>query len=78
VLETGKPHHWEVKSPDGSVIDAHDFPFTDVDGSPLILEMDLDITDHRRAEQELRQAHEDKRMKNWRHERTSFAPWPVS
>ena len=59
VLETGQPHHWEVKSPDGRVIDAYDFPFTDVDGSPLILEMDMDITDHRRAEQELRQAHEE-------------------
>jgi PAS domain S-box-containing protein len=59
VLETGRPHHWEVKSPDGSVIDAYDFPFTDVDGSPLILEMDIDITDQRRSEQELLQAHEE-------------------
>ncbi len=65
VLETGAPHHWEVTTPDGSsVIDAYDFPFTDVDGSPLILEMDIDITDQRRAEEEkvrlerqLRQAH---------------------
>ena len=54
VLETGKPHHWEVTTPDGkSVIDAYDFPFTDVDGSPLILEMDIDITDRKRAEAEL-------------------------
>jgi signal transduction histidine kinase len=54
VLKTGQPHHWEVTGPDGSVIDAYDFPFTDVDGSPMILEMDIDITDWRRAEAELR------------------------
>lgn len=55
-LKTGKPHHWEVNTPDGSVIDVYDFPFTDVDGSPMILEMDLDITDQRRLEEQLRQA----------------------
>jgi signal transduction histidine kinase len=54
VLKTGQPHHWEVTGTDGSVIDAYDFPFTDADGSPMILEMDIDITDWRRAEAELR------------------------
>ena len=49
VLKTGQPHHWEF-SPDGRVIDVNDFPFTDVDGSPMILEMDMDITNWRRAE----------------------------
>jgi len=49
-LKTGQPHHWEFTSPDGStIIDAYDFPFTDIDGSPLILEMDIDITERRRA-----------------------------
>ncbi len=52
VLKTGKPHHWEVKGADGSVIDAYDFPFTDVDGSKLILEMDIDITARKKAEAE--------------------------
>jgi PAS domain S-box-containing protein len=52
VLKTGKPHHWEVTGPDGgSIIDAYDFPFTDVDGSPLILEMDIDITERKRTEE---------------------------
>jgi len=59
VLETGRPHHWEVEAPDGSVIEAHDFPFTDADGSPMILEMDVDVTERRRAERELRAAHEE-------------------
>jgi PAS domain S-box-containing protein len=60
VLETGKPHHWEVTTPDGkTIIDAYDYPFTDVDGSPLILEMDIDITERRQAEKALRKAHEE-------------------
>ncbi len=54
VLETGQPHHWEVRTPDDSVIDAYDFPFTDVDGSPLILEMDIDITEQKHAQESLR------------------------
>ncbi len=54
VFETGKPHQWEVACPDGSVISAHDLPFTDMDGSQLILEMDLDITDFRRTEKALK------------------------
>jgi PAS domain S-box-containing protein len=56
VLETGKPHHWEVAAPDGSVIDAYDYPFTDMDGSTLILEMDIDITERKRTEEALRAA----------------------
>jgi PAS domain S-box-containing protein len=52
-LETGSPHHWQVKGTDGSVIDAHDYPFTDVDGSPLVLEMDMDITEQKRNAEEL-------------------------
>ncbi len=55
VLKTGKPHHWECTSPDGcSIIDVYDFPFTDTDGSPLILEMDIDITERKCAEETLR------------------------
>lgn len=54
-FKTGEPHHWEVRAPDGSVIDAYNFPFSDVDGSPLILEMDIDITEHRRTESTLRE-----------------------
>lgn len=56
VLKTGKPHQWEVAGPDGSVIAAYDYPFQDVDGSPLILEMDLDITEMRQAQAALKAA----------------------
>ncbi len=54
VLETGKPHNWEVTTPDGSMLDVYNFPFTDVDGSLMILEMDLDITERKKAEETLK------------------------
>ncbi|HVU35188.1 MAG TPA: PAS domain S-box protein [Opitutaceae bacterium] len=55
VLQTGKPHRWEVHTPTGEIIDAFDVPFTDADGSRLVLEMDVDITEQRRAEQTIRE-----------------------
>lgn len=56
VLETGKPHAWEVKTTDGSIIEAYDFPFTDVDGQMMVLEMDLDVTEQRHTAAALRAA----------------------
>ena len=53
VLETGQPHYWEGSCPDGSVIDAYDFPFTSVDGSPMILKMDIDVTERKKAEEKI-------------------------
>ncbi|MCL5280196.1 MAG: response regulator, partial [Planctomycetes bacterium] len=59
VLRTGWPHHWEATSPDGSMIfDTYDFPFTDTDGTPLILEMDINITERKRAEAALQELNE--------------------
>ena len=53
VLETGQPQHWEVTTPEGSTIDVYDFPFTDIDDSPMILVMDIDITERKKAEEAL-------------------------
>ena len=50
VLETSRPHHWEVTTPEGVIIDVYDFPFTDVDGTPMILEMDIDITERKKTQ----------------------------
>lgn len=58
VLETGQSHHWEVTIPEGSVIDVYSFPFTDVDGSPMILKMDIDVTERKQAEEKLRDSEE--------------------
>ncbi|HEU5336226.1 MAG TPA: PAS domain S-box protein, partial [Terriglobales bacterium] len=53
-LKTGNPHHWEWAAPNGSRYDIYDFPFTDTDGCPLVLEMDLNVTERRLAEESLR------------------------
>jgi PAS domain-containing protein len=58
VLKTGKPHHWEWTGPDGRNYDVHDFPFTDSDGAPFILEMGIDITEIKSAEAALKEANE--------------------
>ncbi len=55
-LKTGQPHRWVNPCPGDRLVEAHDFPFTDVDGSPMILEFDIDITERRRMEEELRKA----------------------
>jgi PAS domain S-box-containing protein len=53
VFETNAPHRWEWTGPDGHNYDIYDFPFTDVDGSNLVMEVGLDITERKKAEAEL-------------------------
>ncbi|HTY14869.1 MAG TPA: PAS domain S-box protein [Methanoregulaceae archaeon] len=55
VLKTGLPHSWEVTAQDGTAMSAHDFPFTDTDGTKMILEMDIDITESRNMAEKIRQ-----------------------
>jgi len=52
-LKTGRRHHWEWTLPDGRTFDIYNFPFADVDDAPMILEMDVDITERRQVETEL-------------------------
>ena len=54
VQKTGKRHHWEWAGPDGRNYDIFDFPFTDSDGSPLIMEVGIDVTERKQAEAALR------------------------
>ncbi|WP_243670070.1 PAS domain S-box protein [Methanoculleus chikugoensis] len=59
VMKTGAPpHHWEWTGPDGHDYDISDFPFTDADGSLRILEVGIDITKRKRAEEALRRLNE--------------------
>ena len=55
VLQTHAPHEWEVTTPNGRLIHALDLPFSDTDGSPLVLEVDVDITEQRQSEEKLRE-----------------------
>jgi len=56
VLKINGPHRWEWAGPDGRDYDIYDFPFVESDGSTLILEMGIDITQRKRAEKQLRDA----------------------
>jgi hypothetical protein len=53
VLETGQPHFWEVNDPDGRMIEAYDFPFTDVNGPPMILKISIDVTERKKADEKI-------------------------
>ena len=50
VMRTKAPHHWYWTGPNNRDYDIYDFPFHDTDGSLLILEMGIDITEQNRAE----------------------------
>lgn len=56
VMKTNAPHHWEWTGPDGRNYDIYDFPFKDADGSPLIMEMGIDITEQKRAQTALQKS----------------------
>lgn len=58
VLRNNAPHHWEWLGADGRNYDIFDFPFSDTDGSPLIMEVGIDITERKQAEAALREAKE--------------------
>ncbi|RJP68756.1 MAG: PAS domain S-box protein [Candidatus Abyssobacteria bacterium SURF_17] len=58
VLKTMKPHRWEWLGPDGRNYDIYDFPFTDTDGSTLIMETGIDITEQKQAQEALRKLNE--------------------
>ncbi len=49
------PHEWEWTGPDGRIYEVLDFPFTDTDGSTLIMETGIDITERKRAEEQIRE-----------------------
>ena len=53
VLQTGKPHRWDLACPDGRQFDVMAFPFTDEEGAALILEVDIDVTERKGAEEKL-------------------------
>ncbi|NLG49525.1 MAG: PAS domain S-box protein, partial [Chloroflexi bacterium] len=58
VMETQAPHRWEWVGPDTRTYDIYDYPFKDSDGSPLILEVGIDITERINAEAALRESNE--------------------
>jgi len=56
VFKSNAPHRWKWTGPDNRNYDIYDYPFTDTDGSKLIMEMGIDITEQKRAQESLRSA----------------------
>ena len=56
VLKTNAPLNWRWTGPDDHDYEIHDFPFTDSDGSPMIMEVGIDITEMNRNKKALREA----------------------
>ncbi len=52
-------HQWEWTGPDGKTYAVYDYPFTDIDGSPLVLELGMDISRRKAAEDALRKSSEE-------------------
>ena len=55
-LKLMKPVEWEWIGPDKHNYYIYDFPFTDVDGSTLIMEVGIDITEQKKAQKALLEA----------------------
>ncbi|MDD3653959.1 MAG: PAS domain S-box protein [Desulfotomaculaceae bacterium] len=54
VFDTNATVRWEWTSDNGETYQIFDSPFTDLDGSPLVLGLGINITERKRVEQELR------------------------
>jgi PAS domain S-box-containing protein len=58
VFKENMPQHWYWTGPNGHDYDIYDYPFKEADGSTLILEMGIDITERKHAETELKKHQE--------------------
>ncbi len=57
VFTTGEPENWQFTDGDGRTFQIHDYPFEDENGEPLVMELGIDVTELKRVERELFQAH---------------------
>ncbi len=53
-LKTGEPVVYDWVGPNGRDYEVYDYPFIDEDGTKLIMEMGIDVTDNRKMERKLR------------------------
>lgn len=52
-LRDEKPHTWEWIGPNKRIYSIYDFPYADTDGSALIMEMGIDVTDLKKSQAKL-------------------------
>lgn len=54
VFTTNQPQKWEkFRETDGRTFEVYDYPFWDIDGAPLVLELSINITERKQAEKAL-------------------------
>jgi signal transduction histidine kinase len=53
IFEIQQSKHWRRRNQDGSIYQVSDFPFTDFDGSRLVLEICVDITEQEQSQDRL-------------------------
>ncbi|WP_319583984.1 ATP-binding protein [uncultured Pseudodesulfovibrio sp.] len=56
VFDTGEPVDWQFTDSEGRTFHIYDYPYEDVNGEPLVMELGVDITELKRVERELFQA----------------------
>ena len=56
ILETQTPVEWERTTPQGRTYHVYNYPFADIDGSPMVLKLGIDITERKTLEAQLLQA----------------------
>jgi PAS domain S-box-containing protein len=56
ILKTQKPLEWERTIPQGRTYHIYSYPFADLDGSPMVLKLGMDITERKALEAQLLQA----------------------
>ncbi|MCJ7819435.1 MAG: DUF3365 domain-containing protein, partial [Syntrophales bacterium] len=59
VFTTHEPQEREWVHQGGRTYRAYDYPFADSDGSPLVLELGIDVTERKKAEEEVLQLNEE-------------------
>lgn len=57
VLETGLPEEWEWSAANGRTYHLYDYPYKDIDGSSLVMEIGMDITARKKAEESLKESY---------------------
>jgi signal transduction histidine kinase len=59
VLDTQEPQEREWTHRDGRTYHTYDYPFADSDGSPLVLELGIDVTGRKQAEEAIHRLNEE-------------------